>query len=77
MIPEKHRTMRMYIAVRMKVALDEAGYTVVEAAPHIGCSSVSLYRKLRGERPLKLDELDRVAKLTGRDFSFFLPSGPA
>ena len=68
---------RMYIAVRLKAALDDAGYTVVEAAPLVGCSSVSLYRKLRGEKPMWLDELDRIVKLTGRDFSFFLPSGPA
>ncbi len=42
---EKHRTTRLYIAVRVKAALDSAGYTVVEAAPHVGCSSVSLYRQ--------------------------------
>lgn len=67
----------MHIAVRLKAALDDAGYTVVEATPLVGCLPVSLYRKLRGEKPLWLDELDRMVKLSGRDFSFFLPSGPA
>lgn len=74
MLPSEHNKTRMYIAVRLNAALTDAGYTVAQAAPHIGCSETSLYRKIRGERALKLDELDRAVHLTGRPFSFFLPS---
>lgn len=54
------------LAKRLRAALDELGITIKAAAPQVGMSPQSLYRKLRGERQITWNELVNLSVLVNR-----------
>lgn len=60
------------VALRLRAALDELDITVKAAAPGVGMSPQSLYRKLRGERPVTWTELVSISVLVNRHPGSFL-----
>ena len=60
------------LAKRLRAALDELGITIKATAPQVGMSPQSLYRKLRGERPITWNELVNLSVLVNRHPGSFL-----
>lgn len=60
------------LAKRLRAALDELGIAIKAAAPQVGSSPQSLYRKLRGERPITWNELVNLSVVVNRHPGSFL-----
>jgi len=67
-----HDDMNGLVAIRLRAALDELGITIKATAPQVGMSPQSLYRKLRGERPITWNELVNLSVLVNRHPGSFL-----